>query len=108
MLLRGKAEHEVREIGTRHGEKLYEVLLSREERAAAEDLKEYFRIPADIRDLNYEKYFSDGEAKITETEDYNSHNTDRLNIDEMTDLLLKLPFMRRVASGDMASTEDLS
>ena len=78
-------------IGTRHGEKLFEVLLSREEMAIAHDLGSYFRIPPDLRDLNYEKYVESGEIKITEAEEYNSHNTRRLDVTEMQSLLLRLP-----------------
>lgn len=103
-----RSTHDVREIGTRHGEKLYEVLLSREERAAAEDLGRYFRVPADNRDLNYDKYFSEGEEKISHSDDYNSHNTERLDVEAMQALLMKLPFMRKVAQGENASAEDLS
>lgn len=77
-------------IGTRHGEKLFEVLCSREEMAHAEDLGNYYRVPADQRGLNYEKYFKEGDIKISEVEDYNSHNTERLNVDQMIELLLKL------------------
>ena len=86
-------------IGTRHGEKLYEVLLSREEMACAEDLQEYYRIPPDLRDLNYGKFIEQGEVKISNAHDYNSHNTQRLNQDEMKQLLLKLPFMKAATSG---------
>ena len=81
-------------IGTRHGEKLYEVLCSREEMLCATDMGEYYRVPADNRDLNYEKYFNQGDQKISEIEDYNSHNTERLNIEEMKELLLKLECVR--------------
>ena len=98
--LMAKPEHEVREIGTRHGEKLYEALLSREEMAASEDLDEYFRVPPDLRDLNYDKYFDKGETKITASEDYNSHNTTRLDVDGMKTLLLKLPFIQAMARGE--------
>jgi UDP-N-acetylglucosamine 4,6-dehydratase/5-epimerase len=77
-------------IGTRHGEKLYETLLTREERVRATDIEGYFRVPADNRDLNYAKYFSEGEYRVSGTEDYNSHNTRRLNAAEMTELLMKL------------------
>jgi len=86
-------------IGTRHGEKLYEALLSREEIASAEDLNEYYRIPPDLRDLNYGKFIEQGEVKISDAHDYNSHNTHRLNHEEMKQLLLKLPFMQAAASG---------
>ena len=99
-------EHEVRVIGTRHGEKLYEALLSREERAAAEDLGEYFRVPPDGRDLNYGKFVELGEARISSSEDYNSHNTTRLDVAAMKALLLKLDFMQRVARGEHAAAED--
>jgi UDP-glucose 4-epimerase len=98
--------HEVREIGTRHGEKLFEVLLSREERASAEDLGEYFRIPPDSRDLNYAKFVEQGEQRITRGEDYNSHNTRRLDVEGMKQLLLKLEFMQRIARGEPATPED--
>lgn len=81
-------------IGTRHGEKLYEVLCSREEMLCASDMGEYYRVPADNRDLNYEKYFNQGDLKISKIEDYNSHNTERLNVKEMKDLLLKLECVR--------------
>jgi UDP-glucose 4-epimerase len=89
-----KADNEIRIIGTRHGEKLYETLLTREEMARAEDMGDYYRIPADIRDLNYAYYFTKGELKVSGHEDYHSHNTRRLNEDEMIELLLKLDFVR--------------
>uniref|UniRef100_UPI0035B40AC4 polysaccharide biosynthesis protein n=1 Tax=Hylemonella sp. TaxID=2066020 RepID=UPI0035B40AC4 len=85
---------EVRIIGTRHGEKLYESLLSREEMARADDMGGYYRIPADNRDLNYNKYFSDGETKISRFEDYTSHNAERLNVEQVKSLLLKLDYIR--------------
>jgi UDP-glucose 4-epimerase len=84
----------VRIIGTRHGEKLYESLVTREEMAKAVDMGNYFRIPCDERDLNYDKYFVEGEEEISKIEDYNSHNTYRLNCDEMKTLLLKLDIVR--------------
>lgn len=84
----------VRVIGTRHGEKLYETLVNREEMAKAEDLGKYFRIPADTRDLNYGKYFTEGESKVAQAEDYTSHNTERLDVDGMKKLLLKLDFIK--------------
>jgi UDP-N-acetylglucosamine 4,6-dehydratase len=105
MQLLGKPSHEINVIGTRHGEKLYEALLSREEIAAAEDLGEYYRIPPDLRDLNYSKFVEDGEVRISTAEDYNSHNTDRLDIDGMMRLLLKLPFMQTIANGGYANVE---
>jgi UDP-N-acetylglucosamine 4,6-dehydratase/5-epimerase len=85
-----KADNEIRIIGTRHGEKLYETLLTREEMARAEDMGDYYRIPADIRDLNYSLYFTEGETKVSRQEDYNSHNTNRLDEDSLIELLLKL------------------
>lgn len=92
-------DHEVRVIGTRHGEKLYEVLLSREEMAAAEDLGSYYRVPPDLRDLNYDKFFEKGDLVISSSEDYNSHNTDRLDVDGMKNLLQKLPLIQSLTSG---------
>ena len=81
-------------IGTRHGEKLFESLISREEMAKAEDMGSYFRVPADNRDLNYAQYFTEGEEKITSFEDYTSHNTQRLNVAQIKELLLKLDYIR--------------
>lgn len=81
-------------IGTRHGEKLYESLISREEMAHAKDMGGYYRIPADNRDLNYAKYFSEGEREIAEFDDYTSHNTHRLNVEQIKQLLLKLDYIR--------------
>ncbi len=102
----GKPEHPVHIIGTRHGEKLYEALLSREEMACAEDMGEYFRIPPDLRDLNYSKFVEQGEEKISRTEDYNSHNTERLDLEGMQALLLKLDFMRAIQRGEHATPEE--
>jgi UDP-glucose 4-epimerase len=85
-----KADTEVKVIGTRHGEKLYETLVTREEMAKSEDMGNYYRIPCDARDLNYDKYFVEGEEEISKFEDYNSHNTKRLNIEGMKELLLRL------------------
>jgi UDP-glucose 4-epimerase len=104
--LMGRPRHEIREIGTRHGEKLYEALLSREERACAEDLQGYFRVPPDGRDLNYSKFFEQGEHHISQAEDYNSHNTQRLDVQGTRQLLLKLDFMRRISRGEPAPLED--
>lgn len=101
-----KPDHEIRVIGTRHGEKLYEALLSREERVAAQDLGGYYRIPPDLRDLNYGKFVEQGEVQISEAVDYNSHNTTRLDVVGMKALLLKLPFMQAIARGEAAQTED--
>jgi UDP-glucose 4-epimerase len=86
-----KADNLVKVIGTRHGEKLYETLLTREEMAKAEDLGGYFRVPADNRDLNYDIYFTQGGHKVEQLNDYTSHNTKQLNVEEMMTLLLKLP-----------------
>lgn len=100
-----KEDHQINVIGTRHGEKAFEALLSREEKACAEDLGEYFRVPADQRDLNYEKYIEDGNTEVVEYEDYNSHNTIRLDIDGMKTLLLKLEFVRDLTNGIYKSPE---
>ena len=89
-----KTDMEVKVIGTRHGEKLYETLVTREEMAKAIDMGEYYRIPCDNRDLNYDKYFKEGDEKIATIEDYHSHNTTRLNVEGMKELLLKLRFIR--------------
>jgi UDP-N-acetylglucosamine 4,6-dehydratase len=89
-----KANNPIMIIGTRHGEKLYETLVNREEMVKAEDLGNYYRIPADTRDLNYNSFFIEGEAQISQMEEYTSHNTSRLNLDETKQLLLKLDFIR--------------
>jgi UDP-glucose 4-epimerase len=104
--LMGKPDHTVREIGTRHGEKLYEALLSREEMAGAEDLGNYYRVRPDGRDLNYTKFVEQGEPKISASEEYHSHNTHRLDVEAMKELLLKLDFMRRTVKGERATLED--
>ena len=88
------AETEVKVIGTRHGEKLYETLVTREEMLRAEDCGDYFRIPCDTRDLNYDKFFTEGDDAISRTEDYHSHNTRRLDVEGMKELLLRLRFIR--------------
>jgi UDP-N-acetylglucosamine 4,6-dehydratase/5-epimerase len=88
------ARNEIRIIGTRHGEKLYESLVSREEMAKAHDMGDYYRIPADTRDLNYGNYFTEGDEKITKVEEYTSHNTRRLDVEEIKKMLLKLRFIR--------------
>jgi UDP-glucose 4-epimerase len=102
-----KPEHTVNVIGTRHGEKLYETLLSREEMAAAEDLGNYFRVRPDSRDLNYTKYVEQGEKEISNGEDYNSHNTERLDEVGMRKLLMKLDFMQSIARGEHPLAERL-
>lgn len=104
--LLGKPELEVRVIGTRHGEKLYEALLSREEMAAAVDLGGYYCVPPDLRDLNYGKFVEQGELKITEANDYNSHNTRRLDVPAMQELLMKLRFMQKTVRGEMVEAEE--
>nr|WP_198984574.1 polysaccharide biosynthesis protein [Herbaspirillum sp. ASV7] len=107
--LMDKTDHPVHEIGTRHGEKLYEALLGREEMACAEDLGDYYRVPPDGRDLNYAKFVEQGEPHLTQYthgEDYNSHNTTRLDVEAMKKLLLKLDFMQRIVRGEVAAAED--
>ncbi|WP_222565216.1 polysaccharide biosynthesis protein [Novilysobacter antarcticus] len=94
-----RPRHQIDVIGTRHGEKLHETLLSREERAHAQDLEGYFRIPPDLRDLNYGKYVEQGEPGITRSDDYNSHNTEQLDVEGMKQLLLKLQFIRDLIAG---------
>jgi UDP-glucose 4-epimerase len=85
----------IRVIGTRHGEKKFETLLTREEKVKAQDMGSYFRVPADNRDLNYSVYFAEGEETLSHEEDYHSHNTRRLTVDEMAEMLLKLDLVRR-------------
>jgi len=89
-----KSNSKVKVIGTRHGEKLYETLITREEMAKSEDMGNYYRIPCDSRDLNYDKFFVEGEEKISQFEDYDSHNTLRLSIEEMQELLLRLDMIK--------------
>lgn len=89
-----QADNEVRVIGTRHGEKLYETLVTREEMFKSEDMGNYFRIPADARDLNYDKFFSQGQEDISKVEDYHSHNTKQLSVEEMKGLLMKLEMIQ--------------
>ena len=102
----GKPEHPINIIGTRHGEKLFEALLSREEMVCAEDLGGYYSVPPDLRDLNYGKFVEQGEEKISRTEDYNSHNTERLDVAGMQALLRKLNFMRALERGEYINLED--
>ncbi|CDI94743.1 polysaccharide biosynthesis protein [Pseudomonas aeruginosa PA38182] len=104
--LLGKQDYPINVIGTRHGEKLYEALLSREELACAEDMGDYYRVPPDLRDLNYSKFVEQGEEKISHTEDYNSHNTERLDVKGMQELLLKLDFVRAIQRGEQANPEE--
>ena len=104
--LLGAPNHEVRVIGTRHGEKLFEALLSREEMVAAQDLGGYFRVPPDLRDLNYDKFTDQGVTQISEAVDYNSHNTTRLDVDGMKALLMKLRFMQAITRGEDVQAEE--
>jgi UDP-glucose 4-epimerase len=102
----GVPDHPVEVIGTRHGEKLFEVLLSREEMAAAEDLGGYFRVPPDLRDLNYGKFIEHGEVRISEATEYNSHNTARLDSKQMQALLGKLRFVQATLRGEHLDAEE--
>ena len=104
--LMGKPDHLINVIGTRHGEKLFEALLSREEMSCAEDLGGYYRVPPDLRDLNYGKFVEQGEEKISKTEDYNSHNTEQLDVAGMQALLRKLEFIRALERGNDINPED--
>lgn len=103
--LMGKPEHQVNVIGTRHGEKLYEALCSREEMFVAQDQGDYYRIPADNRDLNYAQFTEEGEQDLSKVEDYNSHNTENLDVAGMEKLLLKLDFMRAIKAGNLVVPE---
>lgn len=94
-----EAKNEIKTIGTRHGEKLYESLLTREEMAHADDMGGYYRIPADNRDLNYNKYFVEGEENLAQFEDYTSHNTQRLSVPEIKEKLLTLDYIRQELNG---------
>jgi UDP-N-acetylglucosamine 4,6-dehydratase len=102
----GTPEHPINVIGTRHGEKLFEVLLSREEMAAAKDLGRYYCVPPDLRDLNYDKFVEKGEIKISEAVEYNSHNTTRLDVPGMQELLMKLRFMQATVRGEVVEAEE--
>jgi UDP-N-acetylglucosamine 4,6-dehydratase len=102
----GSQNHPIKIIGTRHGEKLFEVLLSREEMVAAEDLGNYYRVPPDLRDLNYGKFVDQGELRISESSEYNSHNTTRLDNHSMVELLMKLRFMQDVVHRKKAEVEE--
>lgn len=104
--LLGVPNHPIHVMGTRHGEKLFEALLSREERVSSEDMGEYFRIPPDLRDLNYGKFVDEGELNISISDDYNSHNTERLDVEGMKKLLLRLSFMQAIARGENANPEE--
>src|SRR5690554_2015981 len=94
------ADNEVKIIGTRHGEKLYETLCTREEMLKAEDMGDFYRIPADNRDLNYKQYFAEGDIDMASIQDYHSHNTEQLDVEGMKSLLSKLPLIRRIVFGE--------
>jgi len=104
--LLGVPEHPINVIGTRHGEKLFEVLLSREEMVAAEDLGNYYRVPPDLRDLNYGKFVERGQIEISQAVEYNSHNTTRLDVKGMQDLLMKLHFIQAIVRGENVEPEE--
>ena len=104
--LLGRPGHQLNVIGTRHGEKLFEVLLSREEMSSAQDLGGYYRVPPDLRDLNYGKYTESGERGISDAVDYNSHNTERLDVAGMQRLLMKLNFMKAAIRGETVEAEE--
>lgn len=105
-MLLGVPEHPINVIGTRHGEKLFEVLLSREETVAAEDLGGYYRVPPDLRDLNYGKFVEQGEVRISDAVEYSSHNTTRLDINGMKTLLMKLRFVQAIMRGEHVEPEE--
>lgn len=105
--LLGRPDHPVQVIGMRHGEKLHETLLGREERAFAEDLGDYFRVPPDARDLNYEKFMDQGETRLCNGDEYNSCNTRQLDVEGMSSLLMKLPFIEHARRGEFAEAEVL-
>lgn len=102
----GKFDYPIRVIGTRHGEKQYESLLSREEMVRARDLGEYYRIPPDLRDLNYAKYVDLGEEEITNADEYNSENTIQLDVEDMKLLLNELPFIQAASRGEIIDPEE--
>lgn len=104
--LLGVPQHPINVIGTRHGEKLFEALLSREEMVAAQDLGGYYRVPPDLRDLNYGKYVEQGETQISDAEDYNSHNTERLDVTGMQALLMKLRLIQAMVDGEQVEAEE--
>jgi UDP-N-acetylglucosamine 4,6-dehydratase/5-epimerase len=106
MELLANTQHPINVIGTRHGEKLFEALLSREEMVAARDLGDYYLVPPDLRDLNYGKYFEQGEIEISKATEYTSHNTTRLDVSGMKALLLKLEFIRSAVRGEIVEPQD--
>jgi UDP-N-acetylglucosamine 4,6-dehydratase/5-epimerase len=106
LLVLGKPDHRIELIGTRHGEKKFETLLSREEMAAADDLGQYFRIPPDLRDLDYAKFVEVGEPRISQFQDYNSNSTALLDVEQMKAALLKLGFIQRLLAGEVPNGEE--
>lgn len=100
-----KSDNEIKIIGTRHGEKLYETLCTREEMLKAEDMGEFYRVPADNRDLNYAQYFSEGETDISKIEDYHSHNTEQLGVEGMKKLISNLPLIKKEVFGDLTAVQ---
>jgi UDP-N-acetylglucosamine 4,6-dehydratase len=102
----GKPNHPINIIGTRHGEKLFEALLSREEMSIAVDMGDYYRVAPDLRDLNYSKFVEEGDKSVSSLEDYNSHNTQRLDVEGMKRLLLKLGFIQAIARGEHVVPEE--
>jgi UDP-N-acetylglucosamine 4,6-dehydratase/5-epimerase len=99
------SKSEIKVIGTRHGEKLYETLVNREDMVKAEDMGDYYRIPADNRDLNYAQYFSEGEPDVSNYDEYHSHNTERLDIEGMKKLLHKLPIIKKEILGEVSTVQ---
>jgi UDP-glucose 4-epimerase len=104
--LLGAPNHPINVIGTRHGEKLFEVLLSREEMVAAQDLGDYYRVPPDLRDLNYGKYVEEGEVKISDAAEYNSHTTTRLDVPKMKETLMKLRYVQAILRGEQVVPDE--
>jgi UDP-glucose 4-epimerase len=104
--LLGAPNHPINVIGTRHGEKLFEVLLSREEMVAAQDLGDYYRVPPDLRDLNYGKYVEEGEVKISDAAEYNSHTTTRLDVPKMKENLMKLRYVQAILRGEQVVPDE--
>ena len=100
------SHHPIKVIGTRHGEKLFETLLSREEMFRAKDLGQYYQVSPDLRDLNYGKFIEQGETTISQSEDYNSHNAERLSVEGMTELLRKLNFIQALERGEYIPPEE--
>ena len=99
------SDHEIRNIGTRHGEKLYETLLTREEMSSAQDLGDYYCVPPVLRDMNYAKFVEQGESSNSEAVDYNSHNTSQLDVEGTQALLMKLSFIQAIVRGEKSEPE---